>query len=183
MTLIWGVEEEGGWVVVSKTGLSAFFRAFCMHLETQTEIIVVEVPGWIIRDCKVIATAWIDDPSNGPWRHRLWIQFSVTSSEGFRRSLLTLLAYSITGITEDVSISFTFSSITTKWWLSPKVLYKVSVAWTAFKMVSCYATCRGPRYVSTPYSLLIWSRIISICNFPIPHTTVCPESDLASLSN
>lgn len=30
---------------------------FCRHLETQAEIIVVEVPGWIISECKVIATS------------------------------------------------------------------------------------------------------------------------------
>ena len=50
------------------------------------------------------------------------------------------------------------------------VIIPVAEAW--FRTVSRYATCRGPRCVSMPYSLLIRSWRISMCNSPIPHKMV-----------
>lgn len=48
----------------------------------------------------------------------------------------------------------------------------VPVVETSLRIVSLYATCSGPRWVSMPYSLLIRSWMISMCSSPIPHRMV-----------
>ena len=53
-------------ITITKQKGLGHVHTFCRHLETQAEIIVVEVPGWITKECKVTATSWTGDPSNGP---------------------------------------------------------------------------------------------------------------------
>lgn len=48
----------------------------------------------------------------------------------------------------------------------------IPVVETSLRIVSLYATCSGPRWVSRPYSLLIRSWMISMWSSPIPHKMV-----------